>query len=238
MAHTSQAHGGQPAPAIDWVRTKLKENGLGLVLAALFIASLVGQMVSGLAAHNEELSEHGRAALTMGAYLTSGDFIEATFENWESEFLQMGLFVLLTVKLFQKGSSESKEIDKPHESEEPPEKHRSDPDAPWPVKRGGVALTLYKHSLSIAFFVLFAASFALHAVGGHDKHNDEALLHGQPTQTVLEYMGSSQFWFESFQNWQSEFLAVLSIVVLSIFLRERGSPQSKPVAAPHSETGA
>ncbi|NUP10179.1 MAG: hypothetical protein HOW73_29365 [Polyangiaceae bacterium] len=218
-------------------RAVWRDNGLSIVLIGLFLIFVGGQLAMGFAAHNDERVEHGLAKLSLSQYVVSGDFIEATFENWESEFLQMGLFVLLTVKLRQKGSSESKPVDEPHESDEDPTSHRHDRGAPWPVRRGGVALRIYRHSLSTAFFVLFAFSFVMHALGGARKQNAEHLAHGRPTETLFEYLGSSQFWFESFQNWQSEFLAVAMIVVLSIFLRQYGSPQSKPVAAPHRETG-
>lgn len=215
----------------------LTENSLSLTLFALFLTFTGGQVFTGHRAYNEELAEHGRAAVDLAHYLTRGHFVEALFENWESEFLQMAAFVVLTVKLFQKGSSESKSPDEPKQEDEDPRRHRARPDAPWPVRRGGLLLKLYEGSLSIALFTLFLMSFAMHAVGGHWQANEEHLLHGQRSESLGHYVASSQFWFESFQNWQSEFFAVFAIVILSIFLRQRGSPQSKPVAAPHSETG-
>jgi hypothetical protein len=224
------------SPPVSRWRELLRDNGLSLVLAVFFLACWGGQTWSGFLAWNEELAEHSRAQLSLGAYLRSGHFLEATFENWESEFLQMGLFVLLTVRLFQRGSSESKDPDaKEPVDDEPHGKQRAS--APWPVRRGGLALKLYEHSLSGALLLAFAAAFLLHAFGGLSHLNEERALDGQPPESLGEYVGSSRFWYESLQNWQSEFLAVLAIVVLSIFLRERGSPQSKPVAAPHGETG-
>jgi hypothetical protein len=219
------------------IATFVRENGLSLVLAALFLATTAAQIGFGLAAYNEERSHDGLAALSFSTYLTSGHFLEALFENWESEFLQMGAFIVLSVKLRQKGSAESKPLDKATEEDENPRLHTNDPKAPWPVRKGGALLVLYENSLAIAFFLLFAASFVLHAVGGFLKQNEENLAEGRPRESLGEFWTSSQFWFESFQNWQSEFLAVLSIVVLTIFLRQRGSPQSKPVAAPNEETG-
>jgi hypothetical protein len=219
------------------LKRTLLENGLSLTMFLLFVAFSVGQILTGHRAYNEELAEHGRAAVALGQYLTTGHFLEAFFENWESEFFQMGAFVLLTVKLWQKGSSESKSLDEPQAQDEDPRRHRGRKDAPWPVKRGGLWLALYEHSLSIALFALFLLSFAMHAVGGRRQLNEENLLHGRAPESLLDYVTSSRFWFESFQNWQSEFFAVFAIVVLSIFLRQRGSPQSKPVAAPHAETG-
>jgi hypothetical protein len=203
----------------------------------MFLAATAAQIGFGLAAYNEDRAKDGLAAVALGSYLTSGHFLEALFENWESEFLQMGVFVLLAVKLCQKGSTESRPLDEAIESDEDPRSHASDPRAPWPVRRGGLFLVLYENSLAIVFFALFAVSFVLHAVGGFMKTNQENLAQGRPAETFFEYWTSSQFWFESFQNWQSEFLAVLAIVVFTIFLRQRGSPQSKPVAAPHDATG-
>jgi hypothetical protein len=219
------------------IRKALKENGLSLVLAALFVASWVGQAAFGFADYNATRAEHGFSPIGLRDYVTSGHLLEATFENWESEFFQMGLFVLLTVRLFQRGSSESKSLDEPNECDADPKAHRDDPKAPWPVKRGGLMLALYQHSLSVGLLLLFLGSFALHAVTGVKNVNEEHVLEGLPKETLGEYVASSRFWFESFQNWQSEFLAVLAIVVLSIFLREKGSAQSKAVAAPHGDTG-
>ena len=218
-------------------RRFLFENGLVLATTALFVFSFAGQVLTGHAVYNEEQRAHASPTISVGAYLRTGDFLEATAENWESEFLQMAVFVLLTVFLYQRGSSESKTIEEPDAVDQRPEDARDDPDAPGPVRRGGAALWLYKHSLSIALFTLFAVSFLGHAVGGSAKYNDEQQQHGQPLVSILGYVATSQFWFESFQNWQSEFLSVGVLVLFSIWLREQGSPQSKPVAAPHSDTG-
>jgi hypothetical protein len=203
----------------------------------MFVASTAAQIGFGLFAYNDERQRDAFDAVTLSTYLVRGHFLEALFENWESEFLQMGVFVLLSVKLKQKGSAESKPFDEPFEGDEDPRLHRQDPDAPWPVKRGGAILRIYENSLALAFFLMFAISFVLHGIGGLLKNNEENLARGQAPETFWEYAVSSQFWFESFQNWQSEFLSVFAIVVLTIFLRQRGSPQSKPVAAPHAETG-
>ena len=215
----------------------LFENGLALVMFGLFIVSFAGQVLTGRATHNDEQRQHGQPALGIGEYLTTGAFVEATAENWESEFLQMGLFVLLTVFLYQRGSSESKRIDEPEAVDQDPREARDDPDAPWPVRHGRLTLALYEHSLSIVLLALFALSFVAHAAGGASEYSEEQALHGGSAVTTLEYMGTSRFWFESFQNWQSEFFSVGLLVMFSIWLRERGSPQSKPVAAGHGETG-
>ena len=160
------------------------------------------------------------------------------FENWESEFLQMAFYVVLTVFLYQKGSAESKKHDGGDAVEEDPLAHRDDPGVPAPVRAGGWRLTLYKNSLSLAFVLLFLVSFVGHAIAGSRKYAEEQRQHGSTgTVTVAAYMGSARFWYESFQNWQSEFLAVLAIVLLSISLRQWGSPESKPVHASHDDTG-
>jgi hypothetical protein len=196
---------------------------------------LAGQVISGWKEHNKELQELGAPSNSLSSYLTSGHFVQATFENWESEFLQMGMYVLLTISLRQLGSSESKTLDGEEEVDRKPNPKRKD--APWPVRKGGIYLAIYQRSLSIAFIVLFVASFCIHLTGSLRNHNEEQQLKGLEPSTLSEHIVSSRFWFESFQNWQSEFVAVVSIVVLSIFLRQKGSPESKPVDAPDSETG-
>lgn len=219
------------------LRHFLFENGLVLTATALFLLAFAGQILAGRAEYNEDQREHGQPPVALGAYLTSGAFVEATAENWESEFLQMGLFVVLTVFLYQRGSSESKKIEEPEAVDQRPEDARDDPDAPWAVRRGGIALALYKHSLSMALFAMFLVSFALHAMGGAADYSEEQQAHGGQSVTAVGYLATSRFWFESFQNWQSEFLSVAVLALLSIWLREQGSSQSKPVAAPHRETG-
>lgn len=213
----------------------LYENSLLLVGFALVLATMVGQTLTGWHDYNGELEQMQLAPLTLGQYLGSGHFLEATFENWESEFLQMGVYVVLTIWLRQRGSSESKKLYEDEEIDQEPDPTK--PDAPGPVKRGGWQLALYRRSLSLAFFLLFFGSVWLHARGGAEVYNIEQQHQGKPTVTLLEYMGTSRFWFESFQNWQSEFLSIVAIVGLSIFLRQHGSPQSKLVDASHDETG-
>ena len=213
------------------------ENGLTLVMLALFLVCFTGQVFSGRATYNHQQRQHDEPTVTLGQYLTTGAFVEATAENWESEFLQMGLFVLLTVFLHQRGSSESKRIEEPEEVDQDPREARDGPTVPGAVRRGRLALALYEHSLSIAFLSLFAISFAAHAMGGARDYNEEQVVHGGAVVSTLGYIATSRFWFESFQNWQSEFFSVAVLVLFSIWLRERGSPQSKPVAAGMKETG-
>jgi hypothetical protein len=208
----------------------LKKNGLLITFLLLTILSLVGQAYTGFEESQQERYEKHLALLTFGQYLGSGHFIQSTFENWESEFLQMGLYVLLTVFLFQQGSAESKSLDKPEEVDREPKVHDK---APWPVKKGGIFLTIYKNSLSLAFLLLFLASFVAHAYGTMKEINEEE----NKTLTLTETFMENRFWFESLQNWQSEFLSVASIVFFSIYLRQKGSPESKPVDAAHDDTG-
>ena len=213
----------------------LRHNGLSLAFLFLFLASMAGQIYFGLQEYNKERTAQGQAAIPAGKYFTSGHFIESTFENWESEFLQMGLFVWLTIFLFQKGSSESKKCDEDNEVDHEPDPRKKD--APWPVKKGGIVLSLYKHSLTLSLLLLFLLSFVLHFYGSMRDENEQNLARHLPAAKALDYLGSSRFWFESFQNWQSEFLSVFAIIVLSIYLRQKGSPQSKAVDAPHRQTG-
>lgn len=215
-----------------------KEHGLLIANTALFLVFFVGMVLSGAASYSEEQQAHGDAAVSVLQFLGTGEFMEATFENWESEFLQMAMYVVLTVFLFQKGSSESKPMGRDAPQDEDPRQAAIKKATPWPVKRGGAVLKLYEHSLSILLFLLFLASFSLHAVGGAEAYSQDQQSHGGPAVTVLQYIGTSRFWFESFQNWQSEFLAVAVLVGASVYLREKGSPESKPVAEPHYETGA
>lgn len=208
-------------------------NSLSIVVLTLMLICLLGQFLTGWKTLNKELAEQGSAMISLGAYIHSGHFIQATFENWESEFLQMMLYIVLTVSLRQKGSSESKSLDGKEEVDKEPEPHAK---APWPVKKGGIWLAIYKHSLSLAFAILFLISFGMHFYGSLKDYNEEQIVKNEPTTTAIHYISESRFWFESFQNWQSEFLAVFSIVVLSIWLREKGSPESKPVDMAHDET--
>ena len=212
-----------------------RNNGLSIVFVLLFIICLLGQIISGMNEYNKTNAEDGGPTVSLTEYLRSGHFIQATFENWESEFLQMALFVVLTVSLRQKGSSESKSMEGKDEVDREPSARRKG--APWPVKKGGLILWLYQRSLSLTLFILFILSFLLHFYGSLKDENHELSLKHLPQETAAKYLGSSRFWFESFQNWQSEFLSIFAIVILSIYLREKGSPQSKPVDAPNDETG-
>jgi hypothetical protein len=213
------------------------DHGLSIVLVAMFAVTMAGQIWTGWHAYNEDRQDHGRRPVLLTSYLRSGHFGEATFENFESEFLQMACYVVLTAVLYQKGSSESKRPDVIEPVDLDPADSPRKTEAPWPVRSGGLILRLYEHSLSLAFSLLFVLSFALHARTGLAIHNEDRMEHGAPPVALSEYMTSSQFWFESLQNWQSEFLSLAAMVTFTIFLRQRGSPESKPVDAPNWETG-
>jgi hypothetical protein len=209
-----------------------------MAMFGAFALSLLFMTFAGARQYNEDQRDHGEQTITYAKYLTTGAFVEAVFENWESEFLQMGTFVLLTVYLRQKGASESKDPDGGRETvDEDPRQADIDDDAPWLARTGGVKLWLYERSLTLALFALFLVSFLLHAAGGAREYSADQLAHGGQAVGMLKYLTTSQMWFESFQNWQSEFLSVGVLIVLSIFLRQRGSTESKPVAAPHAQTG-
>jgi hypothetical protein len=217
----------------NWIR----DRGLTLVLMTLFVVFLIAQIGTGLYDYNATQQEHGAATLSLSAYLRTGHPWEAVFENWESEFLQMAVFVLLTTILVQKGSPESRRPGVKELVDLDPRDFADEADVPGPVKRGGWILRLYEHSLGLAFVLLFLVSWAGHAAGGYLEYASDQLAHGQARPDLAGYLTSARFWFESFQNWQSEFLAIAAMVWLAVYLRQRYSPESKPVFAPHDQTG-
>ena len=210
------------------MRQFLRDNGLTIALIAMFLVSALGMIFAGQSTYNQELLQHGAREVGLMAYMGSGDFLSALFENWESEFLQMSAYVMLTAILFQRGSAESRDPDDPIRPGDVMTTSRLGPLLAW----------TYQHSLGFALALLFIASFALHLVYSVDAANERAALHGDTQISLSSYMADPQLWFESLQNWQSEFLSTAVLVVLSIFLRHKGSPESKPVSADHSETGA
>jgi len=209
-------------------------NGLSLVFLALFILTLGAQAFSGWKTHNQELAEDHAPPVNFSTYLHSGHFVSATFENFESEFLQMSMYVLLTVFLRQAGSAESKQLEGEEEVDREPVASK---DAPWPVRKGGWILKLYSSSLSICFAILFLVSWGMHLYGSWMDTNAQHEIRHEHRESISSYLTGPEFWFETFQNWQSEFLSVFAIVFLTIYLRQKGSPESKPVDAPHAETG-
>jgi magnesium-transporting ATPase (P-type) len=211
------------------MKTFLRDNGLTIALVAMFFFTTLGMIWTGHAAYNEELQQHGTTAVGVLQYLVSGDFLSALFENWESEFLQMSAYVMLTAMLFQRGSAESRDPDEPD---------RPGDSLPAAMrKRRPILSWLYSYSLGIALAVLFILSFALHWWASLAAANEQALRHGNEIQSIRSYLFDAKLWFESFQNWQSEFMSTAVLVVLSIFLRHKGSPESKPAGATNEETG-
>jgi hypothetical protein len=197
-----------------WIR----DRALTLVLMAMFLLFLAGQLMTGVAEYNSEQIQHGQTAVSMSDYLATGHPWEALFENWESEFLQMAVFVLLTTFLIQKGSPESRRPAVKELVDADPRDFADDPDAPWPVRRGGWILRLYEHSLGLAFVLLFLITWVGHALGGFAEYAADQVTHHQPGPGLTDYLMSARFWFESFQNWQSEFLAIASMVWLAVYL--------------------
>ncbi|MEP7453511.1 DUF6766 family protein [Phyllobacterium sp. SB3] len=212
----------------------LKNNGLTLVLIAAFLGSLVGMWVSGWSQENAELARHALPPISLCDYFTDESFLSALFENWESEWLQMSFYVMLTAMLFQKGSAESRD---PEEASTGKDRLSAKSYPVW-LRRSSAGRRIYRYSLGVALAILFVVSFIGHLIASSAAYNSGAIMHHEAVRTVLEHLASSQFWFESFQNWQSEFFSTAMLVVLSIFLRFKGSPESKPVSASDSETGA
>lgn len=218
---------------------KLKQRGLTLVLLGLFALSITGQMSAGWKAYNEEQAEKSLPpAASLVDYVSTGHFLSSVSENMESEFLQMALYVILTAFLYQRGSAESRKMPE-DETEEDREKDRiEDAYCKQRQARHPVLWRLYEVSLSTVLIVLFLVFFALHSSGSWRMINEDRAARGEPPITYLQTFSESQFWFESFQNWQSEFFSIAVLCVLSIFLRQRGSSQSKRLNASSSDTGS
>jgi hypothetical protein len=221
------------------VRRALQSNGLGLAFGALFLLTLLAQAVAGTAEYNEQQRTAGMDTLTPVEYVVTADFAVDVAENWQSEFLQFLLFVLATVWLVQRGSPESKALDDVGRGSD--EEQRvgayARPDSPAWVKAGGWRLGVYSHSLALVMGAVFLGSWAAQSVAGWSTYGEQQLQQRLPTVSWTGYLATPDFWSRTFQNWQSEFLAVGSMAVLATYLRERGSPESKPVGDPHGTTG-
>ncbi|MGS2648935.1 DUF6766 family protein, partial [Streptosporangium sp. LJ11] len=221
------------------MRRFVKDNGLSLFFLVAFVLSLVGQSFAGNAAANADRLAEGGTALSWPAYVTSSDFAVDVAENWQSEYLQFLLFILATVWLVQRGSPESKKPGKQGEESDAEQKigRHADADSPAWAGVGGVRQGLYGRSLGLLMGLIFVLSWLAQSVAGTAAYNARQLAQLQDPLGWGEYVVSADFWNRTLQNWQSEFLAVLSMVVLSVYLRQRGSPESKPVGTPHEETG-
>jgi hypothetical protein len=210
------------------IRRFFQNNNLSIIIFAIFLCCIAGMSVAGWLSNNESLSEHRQTELSYGSYLVSGEFAEGVFENWESEFLQMWALIMLTVYLRQKGSADSKPM-RGNAAQDTTSRYSIIRAGTWQARNKAIGHALYSHSLGLAMLLLFIVSFSLHAVGGYEAFNQEARQHGSETVSLFGFITSSEFWYQSLQNWQSEFLAIGTLLVLSIKLRERGSPESKPV---------
>jgi hypothetical protein len=213
----------------------LRDHGLSIVFLVIFLLTLIGQSLVGHAYNNEELQLHEQPAQTYLEYVTSSEFVVDVSENWQSEFLQFFLFILLTIWLIQRGSPESK---KPgdegvgSDEEQLVGEHARDDSPSWARVRG-IRLWIYSNSLLLVMGAIFALSWLAQSLAGHVVANEENRQHGMPPETWLEYVASPEFWNRTLQNWQSEFLAVGAMVAFAIYLRQRGSSESKPVGVPH-----
>jgi hypothetical protein len=217
------------------MRRFIRDGGLSFAFLALFLVTIVGQSFVGLAFTNEELSEHRQPAVGYWAFVTSSDFLVDVAENWQSEFLQFFLFILATVWLIQRGSPESK---KPgdeglgSEADQYIAEHAR-PDSPRWARVRGIRLWIYSNSLLLVMGTIFVLSWFAQSLAGHVVVNEENAQHGLPAETWIDYVASPDFWNRTLQNWQSEFLAVGAMVAFSIYLRQRGSSESKQVGIPH-----
>jgi uncharacterized protein DUF6766 len=218
---------------------RLRDNGLSLAFGTIFLLALVGQAITGLADYNNRQLATGGDAVSIGHYLTSSSFAVDVAENWQSEYLQFFLYILATVWLVQRGSTESKQLDKAgRESDRDQRVGRyAEDDSPSWAKVGGWRTTTYSHSLGLVMGLIFLGSWFAQSVAGRAAYNAEQLSEFSDPVSWVGYVTSADFWNRTLQNWQSEFLAVASMVLLSIYLRQRGSPESKPVGAPHDSTG-
>lgn len=225
---------GSPRSPSRWVR----DNSLSLAFTVLFVLCVVGQAVVGLALYNEQARGAGLSQVSLARYVTSSHFAVDLAENWQSEYLQFTLYILLTVWFVQRGSSESK---KPADiGRESDEKQRvgafARPDSPAWVRQGGWRTRVYSHSLVAVMLAVFVLSWATQAIAGRVADNETRIADAIAPQTLGQYVLSPDFWSRTLQNWQSEMLAIASMAVFAVYLRERGSPESKPVGAPHDET--
>jgi len=218
--------------------SRLRDHGLGLFFGLLFLAALIGQAFAGAAEYAEQMRAAGGDELSVLQYVTTSDYAVDVAENWQSEYLQFLLFLFATVWLVQRGSPESKEVDEVgrETDEEQLVGRYARPDSPRWARAGGVRTRLYSHSLALTMGTIFVLSWTAQSVAGWSRYGEEQLSDRAMPVPYLDYLTTPDFWSRTLQNWQSEFLAVGSMVVLSVYLRERGSPESKPVGAPHGDT--
>jgi hypothetical protein len=221
------------------MRRFLRDNSMSIVFLALFLAALVGQAIAGHADFNDNAASHGDPMMSLGRYVVSSDFGSAVMENWQSEYLQFTLLILLTVWLLQRGSPESKELDSA--GRESDEEQKVGPyaqqNSPRWAQVAGIRRTIYENSLVLVMGTFWLGTWLAQSVTGAAQYNAEQLDHQQDPLSWSHYIGTAHFWENTLQNWQSEFLAVGSMAILAVYLRQRGSPESKQVGAPHGATG-
>ncbi len=227
------------------MRRFARQNGLSLAFGAMFLVALFFQAVAGHADYNDDERAHAQLAgerpdtISFGRYVISSQFGNAVMENWQSEYLQFALFALVTVWLVQRGSPESKELDKAGRESDADQLigKYARADSPRWAQTGGWRTRIYENSLLLVMSAIFFASWFAQSVTGRNIYNAEQIEHKQATVSWLNYVASADFWQATLENWQSEFLAVGSFAVLTIYLRQRGSPESKPVGEAHDSTG-
>jgi uncharacterized protein DUF6766 len=221
------------------VRTAVRDNGLGIFFAALFLACLVAQSFAGWHALNSQQAADGLGQLSWWRYVVSADFAVDVTENWQSEFLQFWVYLMVTVWLVQRGSPESKKADEagPESDEDQQVRKYARAKSPRPARAGGMRLWVYSHSLALVMGLFFVLSWAAQSVAGWAAYDEERLRNLQDPISWGQYLVHPDFWSRTLQNWQSEMLAVGTMAVLAVFLRHRGSSQSKPVGASHAATG-
>jgi glycerol uptake facilitator-like aquaporin len=219
---------------------RIKENGLPIFFFVLFLGALIGQSIAGLRDYNSEQRMHGKEPISWFHYLQSSDFGQAMLENWQSEYLQFAVFILATIWLMQRGSNESKEEgDLGLESDQKQQVGGyAKSNAPAWAKVKDWRFKLYSNSLLLVMTVIFFGSWLAHSITGWRLYNEQQLQHHEQTIAWAEYLVNPHFWETTLQNWQSEFLAVGSMAIFTVYLRQRGSPESKPVGSPHSETSS
>jgi hypothetical protein len=218
--------------------TRFRDYGLSLVFGAIFLLALLGESIAGLALYNNDQLGSGGDPVSFWQYVTSSSFAADVAENWQSEYLQFFLYIFLTVWLVQRGSTESKELDKvgPESEQEQKIGRYARADSPRWAKAGGWRLALYSRSLGAVMGLIFLGSWLAQSIAGRASYDAQQLANLSDPVSWPGYVTSADFWNRTLQNWQSEFLAVASMVILSIYLRQRGSPESKPVGAPHEAT--
>ena len=216
-----------------------RNNSLSLVFLSLFLAAIVLQAIAGHADFNEDQDRHGDPRISLGRYLVSSAFGVAVLENWQSEYLQFFLFIVLTVWLVQQGSPESKRLGKEGRETDREQKvgRHADESSPRWARAGGLRTALYQNSLIIVMGLIWIGSWFAQSITGVVEYNADRLDHREGPVSWADYLTRPDFWEKTLQNWQSEFLAVGSMAILAVYLRQRGSPESKPVGAPHGATG-